>query len=92
MQLIDTITELKLKEVDYHGIKLTIMEGYKYIATDKDGHTWAYLFKPTECKHFCGVFDSRHDDDPMLLCTVDLEEMNWRDTLMEVNYENNQTN
>jgi len=64
--------------VDYFGIRL-LVNGYGYIATDEDGTVWWYKEEPT--------YSSREwhcscDIDKLL--TVDLEGVDWKDTLRPV--------
>ncbi len=37
---------LFVKEIEYFGHRLTVPEGVEWLATDKDGHVYGYIFEP----------------------------------------------
>lgn len=69
------------KTVLYFGIALFITSDIKWIAVDEDGSLWGFSVKPILCEashdwsHFNGFSIELGD--------VDLEGMDWRDTLRE---------
>ena len=73
----------KMKTVNYFGLELTIEERFRFLHTDSNGEVWAteerphnkngsiWTISPTEW-----AFKS--------IAEVDLEGMNWYDSLLEV--------
>lgn len=70
-----------MKTVNYFGIKLTIEEHFKFLHTDPSGKVWASIKKPY-IKN--GILVIPVDFDFKVVAVVDLEDMNWTETLMEV--------
>ena len=68
-----------MKEVDYHGLKLTVPERCKFIASDADGETWSYGTKPDEYDEAWGYVKDSYCIGPL-----DLEGMDWKETLIEI--------
>lgn len=72
------------KTVDYFGIQLNVSQDTKYLVTTSEGHVIASEQKPE--------FDDKsgwgwcYDWDEWItkIAKVDLEGMDWKDTLMEV--------
>ncbi|ERT13447.1 hypothetical protein [Photorhabdus temperata] len=73
---------LETKNVDYFGIQLTVLGSVEYLATDEDGLVCAY----DECprKDLCAWLASRDNPFYTPVAIVDLEDMDWKDTLVEV--------
>ena len=70
------------KQVNYHGINVIVPANTRWLATDSDGYLGAYsdqCFAPTLKNR---VWDN--DQEYINICQVDLEGMDWRDSLMEV--------
>lgn len=68
------------KTVNYFGIDLIVPDEYGFLATDKGGSVYWYEERPEFDK-------SQWDTDASVgsfLCGVDLEGMDWRESLMEV--------
>lgn len=70
-----------MKTVNYFDIKLTIEEHFKFLHTDPSGEVWASIKKPY-IKN--GIWAIPGDFDFKIVAEVDLEDMNWTETLMEV--------
>jgi hypothetical protein len=68
-----------MKEVDYHGLKLTVPERCKFIASDADGETWAYESSPTLHHLYWDYCTYGYCIGPL-----DLEGMDWKETLIEI--------
>lgn len=67
------------KEVMYFGVKLTTPQR-GWLATDKDGELSWYEFKPIKSSSF---WESEFGGFAEI-CTVHLDGMDWKDTLMEI--------
>ena len=68
-----------MKEVDYHGLKLTVPERCKFIASDADGETWAYELNPKSFPLHWGYIKNGY-----CIGALDLEGMDWKETLIEI--------
>lgn len=66
------------KQVEYFGLTLYVPEWAKWIATDESGLVCSFIKKPTTLDT---VFNSTAFE---CVCKVNLEGMDFRDTLMEV--------
>lgn len=78
MRLINRYLEL-VKRVTYFGIELEVPEWARYLATDKDGETFAFKTEPEIQKSPFWI-----GEPCRMICTVDLLEMDWEDTLVEL--------
>ena len=68
-----------MKDVDYHGLKLTVPERCKFLSSDKDGETWANEKRPqTMYEHWSYKLNG------YCIGTLDLEGMDWKETLIEI--------
>lgn len=77
------------KKVIYFGMELMVPFWTKYVATEDDGLVLAFKSKPVVLdetgKKFGLVIWNNPDADEMEeIATVDLEGMNWKETLVEV--------
>lgn len=69
--------------VDYFGMQIIVPKYYRYLAVDSDGSLFAHRQKPElfpldkTARWFSGFSDT-------FLGDVDLEGMDWRETLKEV--------
>ncbi|MGV8004275.1 hypothetical protein QPK14_21285 [Photorhabdus temperata subsp. temperata] len=81
MKLIKSL-QIETKTVDYFGIQLTVLGSVEYLATDEDGLVCAY----DECprKDLCAWLASRDNPFYTPVAIVDLEDMDWKDTLVQV--------
>lgn len=66
------------KQVEYFGLTLYVPDWVKWIATDANGEVFAYS---KILNQWGDMFDG---NDPKYITQVDLEGMDWRETLMEV--------
>ncbi len=71
------------KKIDYFGVELTIDGRTNFVATDDDGEVYQYLIRPNFDKYM-GVWGSNNPNEVVRLCAVDLDGMDWKETLMEV--------
>lgn len=72
----------KQKQVNFHGIMVWVPETAKSVASDKNGDVWYYEKQnpvPSIAYEAWGKGGYCQQ-----ICTVDLEGMKWRDTLVEV--------
>lgn len=76
----------KYKEVDFHGNKLTVPNDVKHLAANGDGEIVGFDDKPEPSwGRFWELFsEGDYHDQGLFLGYVDLEGMDWRDTLVEV--------
>ncbi|WP_448512149.1 hypothetical protein [Photorhabdus laumondii] len=82
MKLISLIKPIQVK---YFGIELSVPHWTKFIATDEMGLVFAYNMLPrTEflCYERWGSDSPSFQDE--VIAVVDLEEMNWKETLVEL--------
>ncbi len=70
------------KEVNYFGVTLAVDTTIKYLATTLNGDVVASIEKP-DLDPSCGWLYS-WEAFSTLIAVVDLEGMDWKDTLMEV--------
>ena len=68
--------------VEYHGIRLAVPEGTKYIATDEDGAVYAYVDEPLALGTLAWTAHFYTE-----VGRADLEGMDWKDTLMTLSTE-----
>lgn len=81
MKLMKLIKREKLtKQVKYFGLILSVPKWTSYVGTDTDGEVWAFGIEPLNdgyewymCEAYC-----------QLVATVNLEGLNWSETLVEV--------
>lgn len=66
------------KKIQYFGIELVIPANIKYIATDESGYIYAYTCKPIEEEMQWFALNG----DIVELCIVDLEGVDWKETLV----------
>jgi hypothetical protein len=71
---------LEAKMVDFHGIELQAPVNAAFFAADNDGRVFSYTERPK--RYFGGTWDG--GGDMHLIATVDLDGMDWRETLVEV--------
>lgn len=73
------------KPVKYFGLYLNVPYTANYIATDEDGMVWCYDNKPEINKFYSDCWTYRgYDNNFIEIAEVDLEGMDWKDTLMEI--------
>ncbi len=66
-------------KINYFGIELYVYHEMEFIATDSDGEVRAHYDEPTTDQSiFWGSRSCSH------VCNVDLEGMDWKETLMEI--------
>jgi hypothetical protein len=70
------------KEVNYFGVKLAVDTTVKYLATVEMGNVFAFVKKPDLDLDLGWLCD--WEDFSICVATVDLEGMDWKDTLVEV--------
>lgn len=70
------------KTVDYFGVMLAVGDNIRYLATTKDGDVIAFDQKPA--RHMELGWLSACESFIVSIAKVDLEGMDWKDTLMEV--------
>jgi len=70
----------KTKNIRYFGIDMTVRESVKFLATDEDGEVYGFDMKPTTKATFWHVSEYAYD----FVADVDLEGMDWKDTLVEL--------
>lgn len=72
-----------LIQVDYFGAIFTVPVRYKYLAADADGTVCAYEETPIIVgNNKC--WTENLESDSCCVAEIDLDEMDWRDTFMEV--------
>ena len=69
----------RTKEVEYFGLALTVPGDARHIATDNDGSVYAGIDKPETFGNYWLFKDGYY-----LIAFVDLECMDWKDTLVEL--------
>ena len=67
------------RKVEYFGLTLTVPNDCEYIATDKSGKVYAYTNRPEDRHSTWATYA-----DYVYIADVDLEGMDWRDTLQKV--------
>ncbi|MCW7548415.1 hypothetical protein OO184_10795 [Photorhabdus sp. APURE] len=81
MKLINTF-QIETKTVDYFGIQLTVLRLIECLATDSDGFIYAYREAPNLND---GVWlASKFSTFCMPVARVDLEDIDWKETLVEI--------
>lgn len=68
------------KRVEYFGLPLTVPFWAKYLGTDKDGELYAYESEPAKDRESWYLFDM----NLQMIGLVDLEGLNWSESLVEV--------
>ncbi|NHB87842.1 hypothetical protein [Photorhabdus tasmaniensis] len=81
MKLIKSLTT-ETKNVDYFGIQLTVLRLVEYLATDEDGLIYAYREEPK--LDDWAWLASKFDSFCMPVAIVDLENVDWKDTLIQI--------
>lgn len=76
-ELPDVLKTVKLCE----GIEFSVKEEINYLFVEKDGCVYGCRFRPSVTKWGWNVYDAELAD---YLGEVDLEGMDWRETLVEV--------
>lgn len=75
--------EVVLKTVDYFGIPLTIYDEIMWLATDENGRIYGYTVKPALSDN---VWLAKNlASDWFYIGNVDLEDLDWKDTLLKIN-------
>ena len=82
MKILETI-ELG-KKVNYFGHEIEVPDWAEYLAVGANGDLFAYDIKPFKTKDF---FVGKGDSLLAKIATVDLEGLNWEDSLVDI-YEN----
>jgi hypothetical protein len=72
---------VKFKAVMFHGTEVHVPEHIKYIAADKSGSVIGFEKEPVPDAEF-EWWDNPTGDDMYDIGTVDLEGMNWTETLV----------
>jgi len=70
------------KSVNYHGINVIVPANTRWLATDSDGYLGIYTDQYCEPTLKNRVWDNGYEY--IFICQVDLEGMDWKDSLMEV--------
>lgn len=73
----------KMKTVNYFGLELTIEERFRFLHTDSNGEVWATEEKPHNHNGVMWAI-SPTEWGFKQIAEVDLEGMNWYDSLLEV--------
>ncbi len=73
---------IETKTVDYFGIQLTVLRIVECLATDEDGFIYAYRGAPR--LNDVAWLASKFDSFCMPVACVDLESIDWRETLVQV--------
>lgn len=74
--------KLPTKTVDFFGLRLSIPNGYKWLAADEDGEVWAYRNKPV---WFYRAWTKTHEkDETQLIARVELGSITGKETLTAV--------
>lgn len=89
MKLIRVPEIRKTKQIEYFGLTLTVPDEAKYISIDQDGEiiVWFSIHKPYVRMYTWGVEDWVGEVIEFDLGQVDLEDLDWRETLVELEYE-----
>ena len=89
MKLIRLPNRRKMKTVQYFNLELIIPENIKYISVDQEGEIvlWFAVHEPYVRMYSWGVDDWVGEASDYDVGKVDLEGMDWRDTLVELEYE-----
>lgn len=85
MKLTRVPNSTKMKTVQYFNLELIVPEDIKYISVDSEGEIalWFGVYKPYVRMYSWGVDDWVGETCDMDMGTVDLEGVDWRDTLVE---------
>jgi|AGFT01.1.fsa_nt_gi hypothetical protein len=85
MKLIREPKRQKMKTVQYFNLTLTVPEDTKYISVDQDGEIilWMDVVKPYVKLYHFNVSDWCGEVIEYDMGQVDLEEMDWKDSLRE---------
>lgn len=71
------------KIAQFHNIGVEVPHDTSFIAADGDGTVWAYTRHPA-CNFESGCWENNAAGDAIKVAVVDLEDMKWEDTLVEV--------
>ena len=74
--------KLLVKTVNYFGVLINVTDDTKYLVTSKEGNVYASNQKPMFYDDIGWCYDWEQWSN--LVAEVDLEGMDWKDTLMEV--------
>lgn len=85
MKLIRLPNSPKMKTVQYFNLELIVPEDIKYISVDAEGEIilWFGVHEPYVRMYSWGVDDWVGETFDMDMGTVDLEGVDWRETLVE---------
>ena len=73
------------KKVNYFGVEVSIPVNADYLACDADGQLYAYMDEKPETLFYSKEWDNGEVSDVSgPICIMDLEEMDWKETLMEM--------
>lgn len=89
MKLIRVPKQRLMKQIEYFGLTLNVPEEAKYISVDTDGEiiVWFGIYKPYVRMYTWDVEDWVGEVIEYDLGQVDLEGVDWRETLVELDYE-----
>lgn len=89
MKLIRVPKQRLMKQIEYFGLTLNVPEEAKYISVDTDGEiiVWFGIYKPYVRMYTLDVEDWVGEVIEYDLGQVDLEGVDWRETLVELDYE-----
>ena len=77
------LTEIHYNCVNFHGIEILVHPDVVAIAVNKGGEIHQFFNRPSVLE-FNGAWEDYYEDDGLYCGEVDLEGMDWRDTLVEV--------
>ena len=72
-----------VKPVIYFGIEINIPTEHNFVATDSDGFVYSYKCNPV-INDALRVFQDRSAAEDESICAVDLEGLDWKETLVEI--------
>lgn len=80
----------QFRTVDYFGIKLQVSEDVKFIATDEDGSVFTYTSEVEPINQAWLRKNNGELSHASKIAEVDLEGMNWHETLLEITEADNE--
>lgn len=78
------VKEKEYRLVDYFGIPVRINKNIKCLAADENGLVYGYNKRPICTVLDCWLEDISSNSESHFIMEVDLEGMDWKDTLLEI--------
>lgn len=81
MKILEKADKIKYKEVNFHGITLSVQTTENFIAADKDGSVWSFITEP-HADNVRGEWGNL--EYSVFVARVGLGDVEWSETLMEI--------